>query len=193
MVKRTQASEYDVRRQKFAAVNLKDGDRLISMFPASDDPDILLVSRGAQCIRFALDTVPQMGRATGGVKGMQLDEGDELLFGGQLGAKDQMVLISDRGSAKRLPAFDFETQGRNGKGVRCFSFNKNGSNGIRLAGCVRIGGEGAPLVVTQAQSAPTALQSDEIALQAKSDKGKPCVMALMEDVVTGLLAGVKLP
>ena len=193
MVKRTQASEYDVRRQKFAAINLKDGDSLLQVFPAIEEQDLLLISRGGQCIRFAQDSVPQMGRATGGVKGIQLDDGDELLYGGQLGDKDQMVLVSDRGSAKRLLALDFETQGRNGKGVRCFVFNKNGSNGVRLAGCVRIGSEGAPLVITQAQSAPTALNSDEIALQAKADKGKPCVMALMEDVVTGLLSGVKLP
>jgi DNA gyrase subunit A len=193
MVKRTLASEYDVRRQKFATINLKDGDRLLQVFPATGEQDLLLISRGGQCIRFALDSVPQMGRATGGVKGIQLDDGDEILFGGQLGEKDQIVLISDRGSAKRLPAFDFETQGRNGKGVRCFAFNKNGSNGARLSGCARIGSEGASLVVTQAQSAPTALQSDEIALQAKADKGKPCVMALMEDVVTGLISGVKLP
>ncbi len=193
MVKRTLASEYDVRRQKFAAINLKDGDKLIAIFPAAQEQDILLISRGGQCIRFTLDSVPQMGRATGGVKGMQLDLGDELLWGGQLGVKDQIVLISDRGSAKRLLALDFEAQGRNGKGVRCFAFNKNGSNGTSIAGCALIGNESTPLTVTQAQSGPTAVSSDEISLQAKADKGKPCVMALMEDVVTGLIAGIKLP
>ena len=193
MVKRTAAPEYDVRRQKFAAINIKDGDRLIGVFPIAGEQDILLISRGGQCIRFGIDTVPQMGRATGGVKGMQLDKGDSILWGGQIGEKDQMVIVSDRGSAKRLLSLDFETQGRNGKGVRCFAFNKNGSNGFKLAGCALTGGENTPLVISQAQSAPTAIQSDEISLQAKADRGKPCVMALMEDVVTGLLAGVRLP
>ena len=193
MVKRTAASEYDVRRQKFGAINLKDGDRLIAVFPAAEAQDLLLVSRGGQCIRFTLDSVPPMGRATGGVKGMQLELGDELLWGGQLGDKDQMVLLSDRGSAKRLLAMDFEAQGRNGKGVRCFTFNKNGSNGTAVAGCARINSESTPLTITQAQSTPTSMLADDIALQAKADKGKPCVMALMEDVVTGLIGGVKLP
>ncbi len=193
MVKRTAAAEYDVRRQKFAAINLKDGDKLIDVFPAVEAQDMLLISRGGQCIRFAIDSVPPMGRATGGVKGMQLDKGDEILFGGQIGEKDQVVLISDRGSAKRLLSLDFEAQGRNGKGVRCFAFNKNGSNGTAVAGCARIGSESTPLTVTQVQSGPTTVNTDEIALQAKADKGKPCVMALMEDVVTGLLAGVRLP
>ena len=192
MVKRTAASEYDVRRQKFAAINLKDGDSLLSVFPMEEGNDILLISRGGMCIRFASDTVPAMGRATGGVKCMQLDKGDALVWGGQVAKQDQLVLLSDRGSAKRLLALDFDTQGRNGKGVKCFTFNKNGSNGLAVAGCVRIGSENCPLLVLQAQSAPTNLQSDEIALQAKADKGKPCVMALMDDVVTGLLANVRL-
>ncbi len=190
MVKRTAAAEYDVRRQKFTAINLKDGDKLIAIFPVHVEQDILLISKGGQCIRFALDTVSQMGRATGGVKGMQLESGDELLWGGQIGQNDQVVLISDRGCAKRLLAIDFEAQGRNGKGVRCFAFNKNGSNGTCIAGCARIGSENTPLTVTQAQSAPSTIQSDDILLQAKADKGRPCVMALMEDVVTSLIAGI---
>ena len=193
MVKRTTAKDYDVRRQKFSAINLKDGDKLQSIFPAENDLDLLLISRGGQCIRFALESVPQMGRATGGVKGMQLEDGDEILWSGQIGAKDQMVLISDRGSAKRLLSIDFEAQGRNGKGVRCFTFNKNGSNGTAIAGCARLVSQSTSLVITQAQSAPSAIQADEIALQAKADKGKPYVMALMEDVVTGMIPGITLP
>jgi len=193
MVKRSVASEYDVRRQKFAALNLKDGDRLVSVAPAENDLDLLLISRGGQCIRFTLDSIPQMGRATGGVKGMQLEESDEIVWGGQIDVKDQMVLFSDRGSAKRLLSIDFEVQGRNGKGVRCFTFNKNGSNGTTIAGCARLSSQNTSLVITQAQSAPGTIASDEIALQAKADKGKPYVMALMEDVVTGLIPGIKLP
>ncbi len=189
MVKRTAASEYDVRRQKFSAINLKNGDSLVDVFPAEGEQDILLITAGGQCIRFSLDAVPQMGRVSGGVKGMQLDKGDSVLWGGQIGGKEQIALISDRGSAKRLLAMDFEPQGRNGKGVRCFAFNKNGSNGSVLAGCLKISGGAVPLLVTQVQSPPTALSSDEILLQGKSDRGRPLVMALMDDVVTGLTAG----
>lgn len=187
MVKRTASGEYDVRRQKFAAVSLKEGDRLLAVFPLAPKQDFLLISRGGMCIRFSQDTVPQMGRATGGVKCMQLEKGDALLWGGQIGDKDQVALISDRGSAKRLLALDFEPQNRNGKGVRCFAFTKTGTNGAVLAGCARIGSQPVSLTVLQAQSAPTCLNSDDMALQSKADRGKACVMALMDDVVTGLI------
>ena len=190
MVKRTAAAEYDVRRQKFAALNLKDGDTLIQAFPAMPGQDILLISRDGQSIRFALDTVPAMGRASGGVKAIQLEGSDTVTWSGQVSADNQLILFSDRGNAKRVLAMEFEVQGRNGKGVRAFSFNKNGSNGTFVAGCVSIGKEPVSLVVLQAQSAPTFLSSEEIVLQSKSDRGKPYVMALMDDVVTGLIAGV---
>lgn len=190
MVKRTAAAEYDVRRQKFAALNLKDGDTLIQAFPAMPGQDILLISRDGQSIRFALDTVPAMGRASGGVKAIQLEGSDTVTWSGQVSADNQLILFSDRGNAKRVLAMEFEVQGRNGKGVRAFSFNKNGSNGTCVAGCVSIGKEPVSLVVLQAQSAPTFLSSEEIVLQSKSDRGKPYVMALMDDVVTGLITGV---
>ncbi len=190
MVKRTAAAEYDVRRQKFAALNLKDGDTLIQAFPAMPGQDILLISRDGQSIRFALDTVPAMGRSSGGVKAIQLEGSDTVTWSGQVSADNQLILFSDRGNAKRVLAMEFEVQGRNGKGVRAFSFNKNGSNGTFVAGCVSIGKEPVSLVVLQAQSAPTFLSSEEIVLQSKSDRGKPYVMALMDDVVTGLITGV---
>lgn len=190
MVKRTAAAEYDVRRQKFAALNLKDGDTLIQAFPAMPGQDILLISRDGQSIRFALDTVPAMGRSSGGVKAIQLEGSDTVTWSGQVSADNQLILFSDRGNAKRVLAMEFEVQGRNGKGVRAFSFNKNGSNGTCVAGCVSIGKEPVSLVVLQAQSAPTFLSSEEIVLQSKSDRGKPYVMALMDDVVTGLITGV---
>lgn len=189
MVKRTVATEYDVRRQKFAAINLKDGDTLLHVLPVVPELDILLISLAGQCIRFTLDTVPPMGRATGGVKGMQLEKDDQIIWGSQISQEDQLVLFSDRGCAKRVLAMDFEVQGRNGKGVRCFTFNKNGSNGTRIASCVSIGPQPSSLLVMQAQSGITSLSSEEIAVQSKADKGKPYVMALMDDVVTGLLVG----
>ena len=83
---------------------------------------------------------------------------------------------------------DFDRQNRNGKGVRAFPFNKNGSNGTALAACCRLSINPAQqLIVYQAQSPATLLTSAEIALQNKQGKGSPYVLALMDDVVTKLL------
>jgi len=188
MVKRTAAADYDVRSKKFVAVNIKKDDALLAVIPAASRDDLLMFSRNGMCIRFALDTVPTQGRVSAGVKCMQVDDGDEVVWVDQIGETEQMVLFSERGYAKRLLAVDFEKQNRNGKGVKSFYFNKNGSNGKYLAGIVKVEKAACDLIITQAQSPATRMAKDSILLQSKTDRGNPCVMAILDDVVTGMTA-----
>ncbi len=188
MIKRTAAADYDVRSKKFAAVNIKKGDALLSVLPAASLDDVIMFARSGMCIRFALDTIPTQGRVSAGVKCMQVEEGDEVIWVGQIGDTEQMVLFSERGYAKRLLSVDFEKQNRNGKGVKSFYFNKNGANGKYLAGIVKVEKAPCDLIVTQHQSPPTRIAKASILLQGKQDRGNPCVMAILDDVVTGLTA-----
>ncbi len=185
MLKRTAAAEYDVRSKKFAAVTVKKDDSLLTILPAASRDDLLMFSRKGQCIRFALESIPAQGRAAAGVRCMQVDEDDEVIWCEQLQENDQLVLLTDRGYGKRLLSVDFERQNRNGKGVKSFYFNKNGSNGQCLAGVVRLS-EGDHLIrVTQVRTPTTVLEKDAIRLQGKQDRGLPLLIALMDDVVTG--------
>jgi DNA gyrase subunit A len=139
------------------------------------------------CIRFHADQIPVMGRVSGGVKGMNLDLGDRILWAGQPAATDQLFLITERGFAKRVPYMDYEPQARGGKGLKTFYYNKSGSNGTRIAGVALITGPGCTLRIQQKVSPFTDLLADEVMLQTKQDRGMPYVMALMDDVVTGVL------
>ncbi len=186
MVKRTAAKEYDVRSKRFTAVNIKAGDGLLCVLPAATRDDLLLVTRGGICIRFALETVPTQGRASAGVRAMQVEEGDQVIWAAQLGRTDEVVLFSDRGYGKRVPSMAFERQNRNGKGVKTFYFNRNGANGRCIAAAALCGKEPCALTVRQAQSPATRLMKDEILLQDKQGRGAPYVMAILDDVVTAL-------
>ena len=188
MIKRTAAVEYDIRRSKFAATGLKGTDELFLVMPAAEAADLLFVSKNAMSIRFALDSVPAMGRTTGGVKAMQLDIKDEIILAAPADADKQVLLFSERGSAKRLLMSDFDRQGRNGKGIRAFYFNKNGSNGNYLVKAMVLNETVQKLIVVQAQSPVSIFSVGEIALQQKTDKGKPYVLAIMEDIVTEVLS-----
>jgi len=189
MVKRTAAGEYDVRRQKFAALSLRPGDSLLAVLELNPALDLLCLSRAGMSIRFPTENLPRMGRVTGGVKGMTLEVGDEVFWTAQPQANDQVLLISERGFAKRLLALDFEPQARGGKGVKAIYFNKSGSNGTRLAGVRLLAGEGQPegVLVFQHKSAPTQLEPGEVPLESKQGKGTPWIMAVLDDVVTGLI------
>ena len=188
MAKRVCAAEFDIRSKKLTAIGLKDGDRLAAVLPLPGQEDVILVTRAGMAIRFALETVPLQGRSSGGVRAIQLAPEDAVLLAGQLKKNSELLLLSDRGSGKRVPAMAFERQNRNGKGVRVFPFARNGSNGTVLAAALLIGEDGAGgLLITQAQSDPTRMETAAVPLQGIAGKGSPLVLALLGDVVTGAM------
>ena len=185
-LKRSAASEYAVKRSKFGALNLREGDSLHAVLSLDVSSDVLMISETGMCIRFHADQVPAMGRVSGGVKGMTLDPSDRILWAGQPAAADQLLLFTERGFGKRVPYTDYEPQARGGKGVKTFYYQKSGSNGTRIAGVALITAPGQTVVIHQKTSQPTQLSADEIILQSKQDRGMPYVMALMDDTVTGV-------
>lgn len=186
MVKRSKAADYQVRSKKFSALTLKEGDQLLDVCMVQGEDDLLLISRQGMSIRFPLDSVPAQGRIAAGVKAIQLEQGDQVMFAAQLLPQGEVVLITDRGYGKRIPQMDFEQQNRNGKGMKAFYFNKSRSNGECLAGVVQLKESPATLTIHQTRSPDTRLSSGEIAYQGKTGKGVPCVMAILDDVVTGM-------
>ena len=185
-LKRSAAGEYAVKRSKFGALNLREGDSLHAVLSLDLSADVLMISETGMCIRFHADQVPAMGRVSGGVKGMTLDLSDRILWVGQPAAADQLLLFTERGFGKRVPYTDYEPQARGGKGVKTFYYQKSGSNGTRIAGVALITAPGQTVVIHQKTSQPTQLSADEVILQSKQDRGMPYVMALMDDTVTGV-------
>jgi DNA gyrase subunit A len=125
LVKKTALTDFDSNRiGGVIAINLRDGDELISAALMSADDDLLLVSRKAMSIRFHGDdeTLRPMGRQTSGVIGMRFAEGDELLsmevvaIGSDDGDVDLLV-ATDGGFAKRTRVKEYSPQGRGGRGV----------------------------------------------------------------------------
>ena len=186
MVKRTPANEYDVRRSRFAAVNLKDGDTLLDVQVLAQESDILLITRDGMCIRFKQDTVPAQGRTSAGVRGIKLEDNDRIVLASVMNNACQVILFSDRGYAKRLMGAMFDAQGRAGKGVKCFAFNKNGSNGTCVAAAQCVNGTRF-MTVVQFGGLLTPMSTEDIPCQNLPDKGKPSVMAVLDDVVTELI------
>ena len=188
MIKRSPAAEYAVRSKKYPALNLKKDDVLLAAAFAEGDGDLLIITQLGLSIRFPLEAVPSQGRVSAGVKGIALEPGDSVCWFGQLSKKTELILFSDRGWAKRMPESCFEVQNRAGKGIHCFPFNKNGSNGHEIAGVWASETEAAcELMVSQVRTPPTWLEKSEILLQTRTGKGMPYIMAILDDVVTGVV------
>ena len=136
-VKRTPLGEYATNRlTAIAACKLSDGDEVIDVKLSSGDQELLLISKLGQSIRFREQEVSSMGRVSGGVRGINLAEGDEVIGGLWLeGDEGEVLVFSDRGYAKRSLVVDYPQQGRGGKGVSTFEFKEGKrvrSNGTQL-------------------------------------------------------------
>jgi DNA gyrase subunit A len=120
LVKKTRLSEYDSPRSGgLIAINLREDDEVIGARLVSEEDDLLLVSKGAQSVRFTAsdEALRPMGRATSGVIGMRFLDGDELLAMNRIADGQDVLIATKAGYAKRTPVEQYPVQGRGGKGV----------------------------------------------------------------------------
>ena len=121
LVKKTRLEDYDTNRSAgVIAINLRDGDELVSAQLVSETDDLLLVSRKGQSIRFTAteDALRPMGRATSGVTGMKFREEDELLAANVVTGGSFVFIVTEGGYAKRTAVEEYRLQGRGGLGIK---------------------------------------------------------------------------
>jgi len=123
LVKKTKLAEYDSNRAGgVIAVNLREGDELVSTRLVGQSDDLLLVSRKGMSVRFTADdtALRPMGRATSGVTGMKFRDGDQLLSMDVVkdGADEYVFVVTENGYAKRTPVDQYRVQGRGGLGIK---------------------------------------------------------------------------
>ncbi|HSC59155.1 MAG TPA: DNA gyrase subunit A [Gemmatimonadales bacterium] len=131
-VKKTALSEYgNVRSNGIRAINIEDGDELIDVQPCDARSDIVLATRDGMSIRFHQSDVREMGRATTGVKGIELDKGD-VVIGMVVNRRDSTLLVvSEKGFGKRTELGEYRVQKRGGKGI--ITFQKTDKTGVVVA------------------------------------------------------------
>jgi DNA gyrase subunit A len=121
LVKKTRLEDYDTNRSAgVIAINLRDGDELVSAQLVSETDDLMLVSRKGQSIRFTAtdDALRPMGRATSGVTGMKFREEDELLAANVVTDGSYVFIVTEGGYAKRTAVEEYRLQGRGGLGIK---------------------------------------------------------------------------
>ena len=126
IVKKTRLSEYaQARRSGLIALALKENDELISVkhiregIPeASDDVDVLLATARGQLIRFSEEQLRPLGRTAQGVKGITLNDDDQVVSMNLVSGQDvKLLLATEKGFGKRTRVDEFRAQNRGGKGT----------------------------------------------------------------------------
>ncbi|UPK41849.1 MULTISPECIES: DNA gyrase subunit A [Paenibacillus] len=138
-VKRTELKEYVTKRSgAVAACKVGKDDEVLSVHLSTGGKDIMLITKEAMAIRFREDEVNPMGRVSGGVRGIQLKETDEVVSVLWVeGDEGEIAILSDLGYGKRSLLLDYALQSRGGKGLATFEFKEGKRvkpNGSRIAG-----------------------------------------------------------
>ena len=121
MIKKSRLSDYDTNRTAgLIAINLREGDEVVSAFLASASDDIILVSRAGMSLRFNAtdEALRPMGRSTSGVTGMKFRDGDELISANLVTENSFVFVVTEGGYAKRTSVDEYRVQGRNGYGIK---------------------------------------------------------------------------
>jgi DNA gyrase subunit A len=118
-IKKTEVIEYENYRDKgIIGVKIADDDQLLTATVTDGTAEFLIATKRGQSIRFDEQQVRATGRNTGGVKAIELEEGDEVVSLARTEPEhDQVLAICERGFGKRTPLSEFRIQNRGGKGI----------------------------------------------------------------------------
>ena len=171
MIKKTALKEYIVAKSSYQAVKLKDGDELISVEFDKPDTSIMFVSKLGMGLNAEKSDIPEQGRVSGGVKGMMLADGDEVVSASQVVAGQNIVLVSDAAYAKQINVSEIEIIARYRKGVKVFDLKGEKSSGTKVV-CSGTFGEDDDVVVQTDDDEYAAISVSSIAEDLRSGKGK---------------------
>lgn len=120
-IKKTKVEDFaNVRKSGLIAIKLRDGDMLHWVSQVSTSNEVFIVTRAGKSIRFVEENVSPTGRASMGVRGIKIREGDEVVDMGVIRdpKTSQLLVIMENGLGKSSPVSEYRLQTRGGTGVK---------------------------------------------------------------------------
>jgi DNA gyrase subunit A len=121
MVKKTELGAYNtpIKADGIIAINIRDDDELVDVRNVDDGDTIIMVSRSGQASRFEESKVRSMGRATAGVRGMNVAQKGNAVLVMDVARPDQdLLVVTENGYGKRTAIDDYPIKGRGTMGVK---------------------------------------------------------------------------
>ena len=187
VVKKTPIEDYsNVRKTGLAAISLRDDDELIEVKFTDGKKDVILVTKFGQCIRFHESDVRQTGRVSMGVRGINLQDEDEVI-GMQLSCQgDYLLIVSEKGMGKRTSVGEFTCQNRGGKGVKCYKITEKTGN---VVGIKAVNEENEIMLITT-EGIIIRLECKDISILGRITSGVK-LMNLKNDITVASIAKVR--
>ncbi len=146
VVKKCPLAEFSrPRTSGIIAIDLPDGDRLVGVALTDGEQDVMLFSSAGKAVRFREGEVRAMGRQARGVRGIRLNEGENVIALIIVVPGTHILCATERGYGKRTPIEDYPRHGRGGQGV--IAIQTSTRNGL-LVGTIAVRDEDEVMLVS---------------------------------------------
>lgn len=127
MVKKSDVKDLNVNKNFYQVCKVNDGDEIKNIEIDKNGTSILMLTRKGMSLNFDKADIPTQGRISAGVKGINLDDDDSVIFAKQVDFP-YVVVVTDNGFIKKLSTTQFPLSQRYRKGLRYINFAKNCKN-----------------------------------------------------------------
>ena len=163
----SQAALRNIRANGLRALNLDEGDELISVLDTTGDEDILIATNKGMAVCFNENDVRPMGRTAVGVRGIRLKEGDYVVGAGSTSAGNALLTITEKGYGKRTLCSEYAVKGRGGIGLKNYNVTEKTGN---IAAVKIVTGDEDVLVITD-DATIIRIGVDRISLLGRATQG----------------------
>jgi DNA gyrase subunit A len=187
VVKKTKLKEYSRPRQTGVnAIVIREGDQLIEAKITSGEAEIMIAARSGKAIRFNESTVRPIGRVGAGVRGISLDEGDEVI--GMIciepDSKQDVLVLSENGYGKRTDLDEYRVTNRGGKGVKTINITEKTGDLISIQAVT----DENDLMIINRSGVTIRTKVDQIRLAGRATQGVKIINLREGDVIASVMA-----
>ena len=182
MIKKTDWSEYEQRKDCFQAVKLNEDDEVLAVEEDTNEEDtIIIVTKQGLCLNAMKDDIPVQGRIATGVRGIMLHEGDSVVLMKQINGEGEIIVATDEGKFKRVISSQIEPSKRYRKGSTIVGM-RDGATVI----CASYVTVPYMLAVVEKNNAVSELSSEDVFISVQSSRAKR-VFRYAEDSIKAVI------
>ena len=187
VVKKTKLKEYSRPRQTGVnAIVIREGDQLLEAKITSGSAEIMIAARGGKAIRFNEDKVRPIGRTGQGVRGIELDEGDEVV--GMIciepDSKQDVLVLSENGYGKRTDLDEYRITNRGGKGVKTINITEKTGDLVSIQAVT----DDNDLMIINRSGVTIRTKVEQIRLAGRATQGVKIINLREGDVIASVMA-----
>lgn len=188
MVKKTLFRNYFVAKEAYQVISLKEDDEVIGVELLKENSTIIFVTSDGQCVNSEVDDYPLHGRIAGGVIGVNLNKDAHVVFAGQVEVEmgydadgneaymplGEIVVITEKGTGKKVIASEFSPMKRARKGLRIIDIYGEPYK-VSFASLVL---EPYKLAFIDEENNLHEVDTEDIRIERKDTKGKPILRGI---------------